>query len=352
MAETRKENQLLLGIDLGTSRTAVMSNRDTKAMVRSVVGYPKDVIAVKLTGDEHIIGGEAIKKRSYMNLYYPLEDGVIKEASERDLEAARLLMKHAIDLADPRASDEVCGIIGVPARASIANKELLLEIAKEFLDIAMVVSEPFMVAYSLDKLNSSIIVDIGAGTIDICAMKGTIPGDEDQVTVIKGGDYIDEILANMIVESYSEVQMTTHLSRSIKEKYAFVGEPSEKVFVTLRAGGKPSPFDVTDEIRTACETLVGAIVEQTQTLIMGFDPEDQEEALKNIYLAGGGSQIRGLEEAIAERMKDFGEVNVTRVDDPLFAGCAGALTLATDLPPMYWDQVGEMGSSFSKDHVK
>jgi rod shape-determining protein MreB len=346
MAEGNNENQLLLGIDLGTSRTAVMSNRGAKAMVSSVVGYPKDVIAVKLAGEAHLIGSEALERRSYLDLYRPLEGGVIKEASERDMEAARLLIEHAVSLAEPKEGDEVCAIIGVPARASIANKGLLLEVVKEYLDVAMVVSEPFMVAYNLDRLNKSIIVDIGAGTIDICAMKGTIPGAEDQATIIKGGDYVDELLTNAVLESYPDVQMTHHLARSIKEQYAFVGEPSKKVFVHLRAGGKPNTYEVTDEIRLACETLVSVIIEHIQNLITGFDPEDQEEVLKNIYLSGGGSQIKGLNKAIAERLGEYGQVNVTCVDDPEYAGCAGALKLTKDLPPSYWNQIGDsVGSS-------
>jgi len=342
MGEGSNANQLLLGIDLGTSRTAVMSNRGAKTMVSSVVGYPKDIIAIKLLGESHIIGGEAVEKRSYLDLYYPLQDGVLKEASERDLEAARLLIKHAVDLAEPRQRDEVCGIIGVPARASIANKGHLLEIAKEYMELAMVVSEPFMVAYNMNKLKNSIVVDIGAGTIDMCAMKGTVPTADDQVTIIKGGDYIDELLEKAIIESYPGVQMTTHLARTIKERHAFVGEPSERVFARLREEGKPKSFDLTDEVRVACETIVADIVENLETLIQRFDPEDQDEAIRNIIVAGGGSQIKGLDVLITKSLGDYGDVQVQCVDDPEYAGCAGALKLSEDLPPKYWDQIGDL----------
>lgn len=338
-----KENQLLLGVDLGTSRTAIMSNRGSKTMVSSVVGYPKDIIAVKLLGEAHVIGEEAVEKRSYLDLYHPLQDGVLKEASERDMEAARLLLEHAISLAEPREGEEIFGIIGVPARASISNKEHLLNIAREFMEKAMVVSEPFMVAYNLDKLKNSIIVDIGAGTIDICAMKGTMPQQEDQATIIKGGEYIDELLAKAITESYPEIQMTTHLARVIKEKHAFVGEPSEKVFVRLRVEGKkPSSFDLTDEIRIACETVVSVIIENIENLVLRFDPENQEEALRNIYLSGGGSLIKGLDDVIAMSLAEYGDVKVQCVNDPEYAGCAGALKLALDLPPKYWGQIGDL----------
>ncbi|MBF0610888.1 MAG: hypothetical protein G8345_08135 [Magnetococcales bacterium] len=333
--------QLLLGIDLGTARTAIMSNRGVKTMVSSVVGYPKDIIGVKILNRTQVIGSEAIQKRTYLDLYYPLEDGVLKEASEKDLLAARELIKHAISLANPQEGDQLCGILGVPARASVANKGLLLKIAKEMLDISMVVSEPFMVAYGLGRLNNALIIDIGAGTIDICAMKGTVPGSDDQFTILKGGNYIDELLQNVISERYPEVQMTRYLACSLKEKHAFVGTPTEKVIVPLRAGGKPAMYDITQEIRLTCETIVGDIVEKLQHLVMVFDPEQQEEALRNIWLAGGGSNIKGLANMIMERMKDYGEVRVSCVEDPDYAGCAGALRLASELPPDYWGQVGD-----------
>ncbi|MBF0283531.1 MAG: rod shape-determining protein [Magnetococcales bacterium] len=339
---TQKSGQkLLLGIDLGTARTAMMSNRGAKIMVNSVVGYPKDIIGVKILNRTQVIGDEAVEKRQYLDLYYPLEDGVLKEASEKDLAAARELIKYAIAQAKPQEGEMVCGILGVPARASVANKGLLLKIAKEMLDISMVVSEPFMVAYGLGKLNNALIIDIGAGTIDICAMKGTVPGSDNQATILKGGNYIDELLENVIAERYPEVQITRHLACRLKEKHAFVGPPTEKVVVSLRANGKPAQFDITEEIRVTCETIVEDIVEKLQQLVTVFDPEQQEEALKNIWLAGGGSNIRGLDALIVDRMKDYGEVKVFRVEDPDYAGCAGALRLAAELPPEYWSQIGD-----------
>ena len=75
----------------------------------------------------------------------------------------------------------------------------------------------------------------------------------------------------------------------------------------------------------------------------GYDPEDQAEVLKNIYLAGGGSQIKGLAGAIAEHLSEYGEIKVICVDDPDYTGCGGALKLTQDLPPEHWDKVGFSG---------
>ncbi|MBF0179737.1 MAG: rod shape-determining protein [Magnetococcales bacterium] len=338
----QKGNPLLLGIDLGTSRTMVLSNRGTRDMVRSVVGYPRDIIGVKLLHDSHMIGEDALKRASYLHIHYPLEDGVLKEANDQAAEAAKLLIKHAISLANPQPGDPIYGVLGVPARASMFNKNQLLKITQELLDLSMVVSEPFMAAYEIDQLNNAIIIDIGAGTTDICAMKGIIPSGEDQVTVLKAGNYIDLVLENLIRETHPEVQMTLNLARKIKEQHGFVGEPKEEVVVNLRKNGKPVTCNLTREVRTACETIVTEIVEQLQNLIMVFDPEDQEEVLRNIYLTGGGCRIRGLADLIASHLKEYGQVVVRQVPDPDYCGGSGALKLAMELPPQYWEQVGHV----------
>ncbi len=336
----QKSNNLLVGIDLGTSRTAVMTNRGFKKIIRSVVGYPKDVIGLKLVGKNQVFGDEALKHHSALTLYHPLEDGVIREASQSDYNAAYELIKHVVDEARQGSSDEICGVIGVPARASILNKELLVRLAEDLFTVAVVVSEPFMVAYFLDKLNKSVIIDIGAGTVDICGMKGTIPDSEDQVTLLKAGDYIDDRFKSIIKQHYPDVQITKNYLRQIKEQYGFVGEPDKPVVVSMRLDGKPVEVDVTEELQSVCESIVPDIIEHLETIIRAFDPEDQQETLLNIYLAGGGSKIKGIDTFIADHLSEYGEIRVNCVNESDFIGSAGALKMATEVPPELWDQVG------------
>jgi rod shape-determining protein MreB len=340
--ESSDHKRLLLGIDLGTSRTAVMSDRGDKELIRSVVGYPRDMIGVKLMGAPYVVGQKALDARSYVDLRYPLEEGVLREYAERDIEVAQHLMSHVIEIVRPKTDDEVCAIIGVPARASAANKALLLKIALESVDRALLLSEPFMVAYGQNKMVKALVVDIGAGTVDICALKGTVPGPEDQITLGKAGNFIDERLQTIILESYPDAQMNTHLACAIKEQYSFVGEPNSRIKVEMRAAGKPVTYDITDQIRSACEVLLPAILENIETLIQGFPPEDQSTVLQNIMIAGGGSLIKGIDQYIAAKLKDYGPTTVTRVSNPSFAGSAGALKLAKELPPKHWEELGEV----------
>ncbi|MBF0214518.1 MAG: rod shape-determining protein, partial [Magnetococcales bacterium] len=91
-----------------------------------------------------------------------------------------------------------------------------------------------------------------------------------------------------------------------------------------------------------CETIVGDIVESVKRRLLQFDPECQGTALANLVLAGGGSRIRGLADMIEAQLQEYGEAKVTLAEDADFAGAEGALKLATELPPEYWDQIGDV----------
>ena len=103
--------------------------------------------------------------------------------------------------------------------------------------------------------------------------------------------------------------------------------------------GRPTKHDITDEMRRACESILPAIVESTLELIAKFDPEYQDIIRQNIILAGGGSQIRGLDEYLENVLSEYGPAKVHIVDDPLFSGADGALALAQDMPAEYWTDV-------------
>ena len=337
-----ESKRLVLGIDLGTSWTAVMTNRGQKYRLRSIVGYPRDLIGVKLLGAPYVVGDKAYDNRAYLDIKYPLTDGVLREFTERDLEVARHLLSHVIEQASPQAKDEVCAVIGVPARASGSCKELLLKMAHEVVDVAMVLSEPFMVAYGEEKLLNSIVVDIGAGTTDICALRGRLPETEDQATLLKAGNFLDERIAALIGEHYPNVQINLNIAREIKEQNGFVFDAGAEVIADLREDGRPVSLNVTDDVRVACESIVPDIINELDVLVRSFPPDQQDAVLQNIVLAGGGSRIRNLDTMLVEQLQYFGNVAVNCIAEPDFAGCRGGLNMATELPPEYWSQIGDM----------
>ena len=82
------------------------------------------------------------------------------------------------------------------------------------------------------------------------------------------------------------------------------------------------------------------IVEGLAQLIATFDPEFQPRLKQRVLLAGGGSQIKGLDRAIEDAMRErLGEGRVQLVEEPLYAGAAGALKLAEEMPPEFWEKL-------------
>ena len=331
-------NILRVGIDLGTSRSAISANNGKREWVESYVGWPKDFIAEKVLGEPILFGRAALENRLSLDLYRPLEQGVIKE-STRNEEAVRELIAHLLDLADVKESQRVYAVVGVPSESLRANKMAIKRAAQDFVHSLMVVSEPFSAAYGRQVLNNAIIIDMGAGTTDFCIMHGAMPKDEDQRTIVMAGDYIDQKLFSLMKEKYPESDFNMNMVRLYKERFSFVGKPKGKVEVDIPVGGRMMVHDLTEEMRKACESVVPAIVENTMELIARFDPEYQGIVRENILLCGGGSQIHSLAKAIEEALQEDGPCSVTVVEDPIFAGADGALALAQDMPEKYWQDL-------------
>ena len=98
-------NQLCVGIDMGTSWTSVMSDRGGRYNDRTVVGYPKDIIGQQVVGCNFVVGEDALRQKESLSLYFPLESGVVKDATEEDIAAATELLTYAVSLAHPRPDD-------------------------------------------------------------------------------------------------------------------------------------------------------------------------------------------------------------------------------------------------------
>ena len=222
----------------------------------------------------------------------------------------------------------------------MTNREAIIEAAREHVDSVMLCSEPFAVAYGLDWLEDVLVCDIGAGTTDLCRMHGTMPEDADQVMFDVAGDAVDAELAKQIEATCPGAQFTIQMVKEIKERYGFVGEAAERVSVELPVEGKPTAFDLTDQLRTACSVLIEPIVDGIKQLVATFDPEFQERLKSRVLLAGGGSQIRGLDSAITEYMiQELGSGKVIRIEEPVYGGANGALKIAHDMPADYWEEL-------------
>jgi len=104
--------------------------------------------------------------------------------------------------------------------------------------------------------------------------------------------------------------------------------------------GRPKDFDITDELRTACRSIVPGIVGSIAELIATYDPEFQEVIRSNVILAGGSSQMVGLATLMLQGMEELGGGRITCVEEPIFAGANGALKMAQRMPRHFWQVLG------------
>jgi rod shape-determining protein MreB len=336
---------LYVGIDLGTSRTAVSASNGVRDGIASHVGYPKDVVSRKLLKKDVLFGDDAQDHRLSLSFFTPLSKGVLRcsedgEDAEGNLRAAKDLVREVVRLARPRKDELVYAVIGVPSEASFKNKDAIIEAARESVDSVMLCSEPFAVAYGQDMLDDVLVIDIGAGTVDLCRMHGTMPEETDQVMFDVAGDAVDAELARLIGETCTGAQFSPQMIKEIKERHGFVGDVAERVVVDLPVNGKPTQFDITEQMRQACSVLIDPILDGISQLISTFDPEFQQRLKSRVLLAGGGSMIRNLDSAIERAMQErLGGGKVIRTEEPIYGGSNGALKIAHDMPEDYWEEL-------------
>jgi rod shape-determining protein MreB len=93
-------------------------------------------------------------------------------------------------------------------------------------------------------------------------------------------------------------------------------------------------------VRTASRSIVPPMVEGLGSLVASFHPEFQEKLKNRVLLAGGGSMIKNLDQAIEEEMmKRLGGGRVLKIEEPLYGGANGALKIAHDMPEEFWEKL-------------
>lgn len=335
-----KSNLLSVGVDLGTSQSAIATSAGDRHVVDSYVGWPVDMVAKKVVKKPVLIGADALENRSLLDLHRPLEQGLIKEGSEKDIAAVKEILGHLIGLATEGDKEKKTrAVVGVPAETLRVNKQQLRQVMRGMVDALIIVSEPFAVAYGIEALLHTMIIDVGAGTTDFCVMKGRYPTEEDQRTLTKAGDSVDELLSKLIGERHPGVQFTIHMVRGWKEQHGFIGEAPGKVVVSAPSHGKTTQIDITEEVRVACESLVAPFTETMLDLLAAVEPEYQEKVRQNVILSGRGSKIRGLTTALERTLVELGGGKVRMVEDPVFAGAAGGLAIALDADESDWEKL-------------
>ncbi len=305
-----------IGVDLGTDSVLVYI-RGTGVVLRepSVVAYDRDTNEVKNIGEEarEMIG----RTPGNIVAVHPLRQGVIS-----DYTITEKMLKYFIHKAVGRKTFWKPRItVCVPSGVTEVEKRAVIDATMEAgaRDV-VIVPEPIAAALGagidISKPFGNIIIDIGGGTTDIAVISF---GDIVVSASLKvaGNDFDDAIIRYL--RRNHEILVGERTAEEIKMTIgmAYPRSEDETMEVTGRSVVTGLPKTVTlksSETQKALEESLTQIVEGLHQVLEATPPELAADiAARGILLAGGGSQLYGLDQLIEE----VTGMRTTVADDPL-----------------------------------
>ncbi len=345
--------KLFAGIDLGTMHSVVAASNGMRRVVPTEIGWPKDAIAAERLGAGPLFGDALEKNRLALQTMRPLQKGILKSdyveqpAESDEVLAERIvatgqILEYALRSVGGTDSLSIRGVLGIPAISSRRCINTLLNVAQRWMDTVVLVPEPFAVGYSLGLSDPALIIDIGAGTTDVCHYYGALPSEHDQTTIHFGGDHVDELIYQHLLADHPGISVSLRTVRHLKEKLGGLDGSSAPTIIRVPVGRKlAKEIDVTVPLQTALAKLAEAVFDGICEVLSAIPPEHHGAALSNVILAGGGSQLPGLCNYLEELLQPCGQSHVKRIADSCYAGANGALRLAMELPEDAWAELAK-----------
>ena len=315
IAKAKPENAtataVLVGLDFGTNTTVLTASHQGKKLnlkkdlSKTVVGFPREgIIPGILPSDtENLFGTEALDYRLHLDLKWPLHEGCVQ-----DVDTCRIFVQYLRHLVDDEDKWSLWGVVGAPANSAPDEQKALRSTMVGVFDRLLIVPEPFLAAMGLrddpgfrtggDPTKHSLIVDVGAGTTDLCLVRGYYPAEDDQISFPQAGNFVDDLILQGISRRYPDLKLTRVTVTQLKENHSFVEGFRHDAKVKVYVDGRPRMVDFTEIIQEACEALVPIILKGIKELLSRCDSDSIVDVMQNIIITGGGSQIHGLSEKI------------------------------------------------------
>jgi rod shape-determining protein MreB len=317
-----------MAIDLGTANSLVyVKDRGI------IINEPSVVALNNKTGQILAIGEEAKKMvgrtPSYITATRPLVNGVIS-----DFEVTEQMLKYFIEKAI-NSSKKLFGlaslpriIIGIPCGCTEVERKAVRDAAKSAgARTVFLIEEPLASAIGaklpIQDAGGNFIVDIGGGTTEVAVI--SLGGIVTYRSLRVAGDKLNDDIVQFAQKEY-KLLIGERTAELIKINIGSALPLKEKKEMSMRGRnlvtGLPEEVVVfNDDIQRALDKSVRQIIAAIKITIEETPPELLADVMSDgIYLAGGGSLLRGLDILISKETKMPCKI----IDDPLTSVVRGA----------------------------
>lgn len=313
-----------IGIDLGTANTLVYARG--KGIV---INEPSIVAINNRTGTVLAIGQEARKMvgrtPGYIVVTKPLVNGVIS-----DFEVTEQMLKYFFDKVHQESFSffpRPRVVIGIPSGVTEVEKRAVEDAAYNAgAREVYLIEEPMAAAIGarlpVQEAAANVIIDIGGGSTEIAviSMGGVVAARSLRLAGDKFNEDIIRYLReerNLLVGEATAEEVKIRLGSACVLQEELSGEIRGRDLIT----GLPKEITVTsEEVRKAISRSIRQILTEIKATIEETPPELIADLLNRyVYIAGGGSLLRGLDQLISGEIK----LPVKIVDDPLTAVARG-----------------------------
>ncbi len=325
-----------IAIDLGTATSLVYVKGQG-----IVINEPSVVAINQKTGQILAIGEEAKKMvgrtPAHIVATRPLVDGVVS-----DFEVTEQMLKYFIEKVHKRKF--ILGprprvIVGIPYGVTEVERKAVCDATRNAgAREVFLIEEPMAAAIGarleVQEAGGNFIVDIGGGTAEVAVI--SLGGIVIAKSLRIAGDKLNEDIIRFAQEEY-KLLIGERAAEEIKIGIGSAYPMKERKELPLRGRnlitGLPEEILVSDEdIRRALSKSVKQIVTAVKTTIEETPPELLADIMaKGIYLAGGGSLLRGLDILIQEEIK----IPTKIIEDPVTAVVRGAGMVLENLDELH-----------------
>jgi rod shape-determining protein MreB len=314
-----------IAIDLGTANTIIIHND------KVVVDEPSIVAIDRETNKVIAVGKKALmmhgKTHENIKTIRPLQDGVIA-----DFQSAEHMIREMIKMINPKKSlfpPSLKMVICIPSGITEVEERAVRDSAEQAgAKQVKLIHEPMAAAIGIgiDVLepNGNMVIDIGGGTSEIAviALGGIVSNKSIRIA---GDDFTHDIedymrkQHNILIGERSAERVKIEAGAAMED----IENPPEPYAVHGRVLLTGIPKEILVDHIEISKALDKSIIKIEGAILQALEQTPPELAADifrtGIYLAGGGSMLRGLDKRIELKTK----LNVHIADDPLLAVARG-----------------------------